>query len=408
MDIKTVPISDIKPYENNPRKNEKAVDRVAASIREFGWKQPLVVDREGVIIAGHTRYKAAKKLGLDEVPVVFATDLSEEQVKAYRLADNKTAEIAEWDFDLLNAELLILGDAGFDMASFGFEPSPKEAVEDDFDVDNAMPEEPMTRRGDIWLLGDHRLMCGDCISRADVERLMDGQKARMICTDPPWNVNYGADLAQDNPQHYKLRTIQNDNMSSEQFNAFLNASFSNMKEICFPGTMVYVFRSAQEWGNMMNVMEGLDYHWSSTIIWVKDQLVLSRKDYHTRYEPIWYGWAEGARLLPLEDRKQSDVWEFDRPKTSVEHPTMKPVPLIGRILTNGSRQGDLVLDLFGGSGTTLIAAEQTGRICRMMELDTRYCDVIVKRYMETSSSEERVILLRGDKRIPFKDIHQME
>lgn len=223
-------------------------------------------------------------------------------------------------------------------------------------------------------------MCGDSTIIDDVKLLMGGCKAKMVFTDPPWNVNYGAE-EEGNPMGYKHRTIMNDFMGTEDFKDFMYSAFRCMNEVSEPGCMTYVVMSAQEWGNMMLTLALNDYHWSSTLIWNKDQLVLSRKDYHTKYEPIWYGWKSGeARLHPLEDRKQCDVWDFERPKRSDEHPTMKPVALVARAIQNSSNRGDSVLDLFGGSGTTLIACEETDRNCFMMELDPHYVDVIIKRW----------------------------
>lgn len=385
-------ISEIRPYENNPRQNDAAVEYVANSIRVFGWKQPIVIDKDGVIVAGHTRYKAAQKLGKTTVPCVVADDLTPEQVKAYRLADNKVAELATWDFSELEFELADLEDL-FDMSEFGFfdeeEESDADIEEDEPDLEP--PEEPKAKRGDIYQLGRHRLMCGDSTVEADVAKLMDGKKARMVFTDPPWNVNYGAE-EEGNPMGYKPRTIMNDFMGTEDFKHFMDGAFHCMNFASEPGAMTYVVMSAQEWGNMMLTLAGNDYHWSSTIIWNKDQLVLSRKDYHTKYEPIWYGWKEGGpRLHPLEDRKQSDVWDFDRPKVSLEHPTMKPVALVAHAIDNSSDKGDLVLDLFGGSGTTLIASEQTGRDCCMMELDPKYVDVIVNRWEQLTGKKAILI-----------------
>ena len=390
MDIVLKQITDITPYEKNPRKNDEAVKYVAESIKQFGFKVPIVIDKHGVIVAGHTRYKAAKKLCMTEVPCIVADDLTDEQIKAFRLADNKVAEKAEWDFDLLAGELEDLFD--IDMTAFGFdegfEDEPVEVVEDDFEV--APPEEPKAKRGDIYKLGNHRLMCGDSTSLEDVGRLMDGEKATMGFTDPPWNVNYGA-VKDGNAQGYKPRTILNDFMGTEDFKEFMNKAFASLNFAMHDGAMTYVVMSAQEWGNMMLTLAQNNYHWSSTIIWNKDSLVLSRKDYHTKYEPIWYGWKEGSRLCPLEDRKQSDVWDIPRPKKSEEHPTMKPVELVARAITNSSKKGDVVIDLFGGSGTTLIASEQTGRCCRMMELDPKYVDVIVNRWEQLTGEKAELI-----------------
>jgi DNA modification methylase len=275
--------------------------------------------------------------------------------------------------------------------------------EDNFDANKALDEieTPITRHGDIWLLGKHRLMCGDSTSFSEVRQLMDGKKARFIFTDPPWNVDYGSDAKHPS---WKPRQILNDKMSTEQFGAFLLAAFQCMASVSEPGCMAYVVMSAQEWGNIMPAMRQAGYHWSSTIIWAKDSLVLSRKDYHTQYEPIWYGWLEGTRLCPLKDRKQSDLWDIPRPKVSIEHPTMKPVALVAKAILNSSRSGDVALDLFGGSGTTLIAAEQTERVCFMMELDAKYCDVIVKRYTEQAGGADRVFLLRDGAETAYADV----
>lgn len=370
-------IKELKPYKNNPRNNDNAVDAVAASIKEFGFKVPIVIDKNNEIVAGHTRYRASLKLGLATVPCIVADDLNEEQIRAFRLADNKTGELAEWNFELLGEELLGID---MDMLQFGFEEieEPTEAVEDDYNVE--VPEEPNSKLGDIYLLGDHRLMCGDSTISNDVELLMNGDLADMVFTDPPWNVDYG-NVDEDNEQGYKKRTIMNDSMSSVQFLEFLNSAFENMSINSKAGASTYVVMSAQEWGSLMPALAENGFHWSSTIIWNKDRLVLSRKDYHTKYEPIWYGWKDGERrLFPLKDRKQTDVWDFERPSRSDEHPTMKPIALVKQAIDNSSNKGSIVLDLFGGSGTTIIASEQSKRKCFMMELDPKYVDVIIDRW----------------------------
>lgn len=406
MDIKMVPIKAIVPYENNPRKNSEAVKYVVNSIREFGFKIPMVLDANNVIVCGHTRFLAAKKLGMSEVPCTYADDLTEEQIKAFRLADNKTAEFAEWDIDKLSIELQELPD--INMADFGF-LDEFDAFEEPEEIKQDTPPEvdegePTSLPGDIYILGQHRLICGDSTDIATIERLMGGEKADMVFTDPPWNVNYGA-VDKGNAMGYKPRTIKNDFMGTEEFKNFMYQAFKCMNEASKPGAMTYVVMSAQEWGNMMLTLAQNNYHWSSTIIWNKDRLVLSRKDYHTKYEPIWYGWKEGeSRLCPLEDRKQSDVWDFERPSKSEEHPTMKPVPLVARAITNSSKPGNNVLDLFGGSGTTLIASEQVNRKCFMSELDPKYCDVIVKRYINIKGSDAGVFVLREGTKIPYSEI----
>lgn len=401
MEIKNVRTENIQMYDKNPRKNDAAVSKVAESIKQFGFKQPIVVDRDGVIIAGHTRYKAAIELGLDEVPVLYANDLTDAQVKAYRLADNKTAEYSEWDVDLLAGELGELEELDFDMLPFGFENDYVETIEDGFDIKGALQniEEPVSRRGDIWQLGRHRLMCGDATSEEDVNALINGKRAAMAWTDPPWNVDYGSSF---NPKwrNGTDRRILNDSMDSSEFGEFLYKSFICMRNVLMDGAMVYAVMSAQEWGNIMKVMEEAGFHWPSTIIWNKDHFVLSRKDYHTKYEPMWYGWlGNEKRLCPLTDREQSDVWDIDRPISSPEHPTMKPVELVARSIRNSSRKDNLIIDFFGGSGTTLIAAEQTGRVCNMMELDPKYVDVICARY-ENITGTKAVRIREGQEALP--------
>lgn len=396
MEIKELPIESIIPYDKNAKMHpQDQIDHIANSLERFGWKQPVVVDKDNVVIAGHGRLLAAKQLGWDLVPVLYADDLTEEEVRAFRLADNKTNE-STWDDELLNFELGELADS-IDMSDFGFDLSE---LEDDYtevtedEYNEPLPENPKTKRGDIYQLGVHRLICGDSTDAADIGKLMGGEKADMVFTDPPWNVNYGA-VDSDNRQGYNPRTIMNDFMGTEEFKKFMFSAFERMNEASKSGACTYVVMSAQEWGNMMLTLAENDYHWSSTIIWKKDTLVLSRKDYHTQYEPIWYGWKSGARLCPLEDRKQSDVWEFDRPKRSEEHPTMKPVGLVARAVQNSSKKGDIVVDLFGGSGTTMIACEQTDRICYMSELDPKYCDVIVDRWEKFTG--EKAVLLENEK-----------
>jgi len=389
--IQDIDVNSIKLYKNNPRNNDKAVEAVAKSIKQFGFKVPLVVDENNEIVCGHTRLKAAKQLKIQTVPCLIADDLTDEQIKAFRIADNKTAEFAEWNDELLAKELEDLKLADFDLSLTAFDLSECEKLMDslkagaesegeneDDNFDPELPEDPVTQKGDLWILGKHRLFCGDSTKDDDVAVLMQDDKADMVFTDPPWNVNYGAT---DHPS-WKSRTIMNDAMSTEDFKGFMDSTFKVMNKFSKSGCMTYVVMSAQEWGNMMLTLAANEYHWSSTIIWNKDSLVLSRKDYHTKYEPIFYGWKEGqARLHPLDDRKQCDVWDIPRPKISELHPTTKPVELVVRAIKNSSNMKNIVLDLFGGSGTTLIACIDTERYCRMMELDPKYVDVIVKRYI---------------------------
>lgn len=404
--IEYLPISALAPYERNTRAHGKDdVDAIALSIKKYGMNDPVGIwsDRN-IIVEGHGRVLACKKLGMKEVPVVHLDHMTDEERREYAILHNKTAELSAWDWDALAMEL-----SEVDLSEFDIDwnlpnldiSEDEEAYEDDFDGEP--PEEAFSQLGDLFILGEHRLLCGDSTNPADVKKLMGGATADMVFTDPPWNVNYGA-TEEGNPQGYKPRTIMNDSMSTEAFKDFMNSAFARMSEASKDGCMTYVVMSAQEWGNLMLTLVENGYHWSSTIIWNKDQLVLSRKDYHTKYEPIWYGWKDGApRLCPLKDRKQCDVWDFERPKRSDEHPTMKPVALVARAIQNSSQPGDIVLDLFGGSGTTLIAAEQTSRACRMMELDQKYCDVIVKRYLKLNGSNTATVIRDGQEiEFPFE------
>lgn len=391
-EVRALPITDLVPYSANPRKNDKAVKPLSNSVHDFGFLVPVVVDNfeHMELASGHTRLKSVLKLceqdGRDpatvKVNVVSAEHLTPEQLKAFRIADNKVAELAEWDDDLLAKEIAALPD--FNFGDFGFDLSDLETKdanteEDDFEVDEETIV-PRCVKGEVYILGDHRLMCGSSTDPADVAKLMAGDKAVFVFTDPPWNVAYGADQQKNNPQGHKKRSILNDSMSTEDFKDFMDATWKSLNASTVPGAMVYAVMSAQEWGNMMLTLKDNGLHWSSTIIWAKDSLVLSRKDYHTQYEPIWYGWTDGSRVCPLEDRKQSDLWSIPRPKRSDIHPMMKPIELVVRALVNSSHKGDVTLDLFGGSGTTLIASERTGRKCRMMELDPKYAEAIMLRW----------------------------
>ena len=398
MELEIVYLSpdDLTPYKGNTRKHSpRDIEQIKESIKADGFLDPVGIwGDDNLIVEGHGRQIAALELGLEKIPCIRLDHLTETQRRDYAIRHNRTAELSEWDFGKLEEEIAALEIQGVDLSGLEFdlgeleELEAPEIVDDNFDPDKEV--ETKSKLGDIWQLGRHRLMCGDSTKEEDVEKLMNGTKARMVFTDPPWNVNYGAT---DHPS-WKQRSILNDYMGTDEFREFMDKAFHCMNFASEPGAMTYVVMSAQEWGNMMLTLAKNDYHWSSTIIWNKDQLVLSRKDYHTKYEPIWYGWKDGnARLHPLEDRKQCDVWDFDRPKASPEHPTMKPVELVARAVSNSSNENDPVLDLFGGSGTTLIACEQLDRDCFMMELDPHYVSVIVNRWEEFTG--EKAVLING-------------
>ena len=373
MDIINIALKDLKPYENNPRKNDDAVKYVAESIKEFGFKVPIVIDKNNVIVAGHTRYKAAKKLKMSEVPCIIADDLTDEQIKAFRLADNKVAEKAEWDFDLLNAELDDIID--LDMELFGFEDAlqddAEEAVEDEFEVE--LPAEPKSKLGDIYQLGNNRLMCGDSTVLEDVEKLMGGEQADMLLTDPPYNVNY------EGKTKDKLK-IKNDQMGNDNFRQFLTDAFSNADMVMKPGAVFYIWHADSEGYNFRGACFDAGWTVRQCLILNKISMVIGRQDYQWKHEPCLYGWKEGAGHLWASDRKQTTVINFDKPTRNDMHPTMKPIPLFDYQIKNNTKGGDVVLDLFGGSGTTIMACEQNGRRGYSMEYDPRYVDVIVDRW----------------------------
>ena len=340
-----------------------------------------------MIVAGHTRYKASKKLGLKEVPCIVADDLTEEQIKAYRLADNKVAELAEWDFDLLGEELD--GILDIDMSDFGFdfnlEEEEKEVVEDDFDVE--LPEEPRTKLGDIYQLGNHRLMCGDSTSITDVEKLMGGDLADMLLTDPPYNVDY------EGKTKDKLK-IENDKMDNDNFRQFLIDAFSNADMVMKAGAVFYIWYADSEGYNFRGACFDVGWKVRQCLIWNKNSMVMGRQDYHWKHEPCLYGWKDGAGHLWASDRKQTTVISFDRPTRNDLHPTMKPVPLFDYQIKNNTKGGDIVLDLFGGSGTTIMACEQNERRAYTMEFDPRYVDVIINRWEQFTG--RKAVLLNGN------------
>ena len=385
MNIINIELKKIKQYEKNPRKNDEAVGPVAESIKEFGFKSPIIVDKDNVIVAGHTRYKAAKRLKLKEVPCIVADDLTEEQIKAFRLADNKVGEIAEWDFDLLNMELESIS---FDMSSFGFnilnEEEGKEIEEDEYDLEEKLKniEEPKSKYGDIYQLGKHRLMCGDSTKIEDVEKLMNGNKVDLLITDPPYNVNYegGNGLK-----------IKNDNMDNDNFRKFLTDAFSTADSVMKEGAVFYIWHADSEGYNFRGACFDNNWKVRQCLIWNKNSMVMGRQDYHWKHEPCLYGWKDGASHLWASDRKQTTILDFDKPTKNAEHPTMKPVKLFDYQIKNNTKKDDIVLDLFGGSGTTLIACEQNGRISYNMELDPKYVDVIIDRW-ETLTGEKAILL----------------
>lgn len=399
MNIIEKPINEVIPYEKNPRINDNAVPAVMKSIEEFGFKVPIVIDKNGTIVTGHTRLKAAKKLGMKTVPCIVADDLTPEQIKAFRLADNKVAEAAEWDMELLAEELD--GIVDIDMSDFNFgditdSPSSEDVVEDD-DENIELPREPKTRLGDIWVIGRHKLMCGDATSEDVLKRLMGGDKADMYLTDPPYNVAY------EGKTEDKL-TIQNDSMEDSAFYQFLVDSFVAADSVMNEGAAFYVWHADSEGYNFRGACRAVEWELRECLIWNKNTMVLGRQDYQWKHEPCLYGWKGGAAHNWYSDRKQTTVIDMNKPNRNAEHPTMKPVQLFAYLMENSSKPGDIVLDSFCGSGTTLIACEQMSRAARVLELDPKYCDVIVERYINLVGNSDEVSVERNGKIIKYADL----
>jgi len=419
MHVELRPIESIRPYANNPRLNDAAVDAVAASLRAYGFRQPIVVDEEGVIIVGHTRYKAAVKLGMETVPVHVAVGLSPAQTKAYRIADNQTAALSQWDDDKLPLELADLQGMDFDLNLTGFSAEELQRLlgsetnegEADPDAVPEPPDEATTRPGDLWILGKHRLLCGDSSKAEDVDRLLGGAPIHLVNTDPPYNVkveprsnnaiaaglssfqgathHQSLDVARhpekaqatDKKLRAKDRPLMNDFVSDEEFERLLQAWFGNMARVLLPGRGFYIWGGYANVGNYPPVLKACELYFSQAIIWDKQHPVLTRKDYMGAHEWCFYGWREGAAHHYYGPNNATDLWAVKKVNPqSMIHLTEKPVELAARALEYSSKPGENVLDMFGGSGSTLIAAEQTGRKAFLMELDPLYCDVIVSRY----------------------------
>lgn len=389
------PIDRLIPYARNPRKNDEVVDKMAAAIQEFGFRIPIVARSDGAVVDGHLRLKAAQRLGLTEVPVALADDLSEAQIKAFRLLANRSASWAEWDDELLQLELEDLKDLGFDLAHTGFtdeeladflEGGEAGSGNSDEDAVPEAPVTPITKPGDVYVLGNHRLLCGDSTVLSNVEMVLDGALADMVFTDPPYNVDYG-NTAKDKMRGNN-RTIMNDNLG-EGFEAFLYDACVNMLAVCKGA--IYVCMSSSELHTLQKAFVAAGGKWSTFVIWAKNTFTLGRSDYQRQYEPILYGWKQGTDHFWCGARDQGDVWFVNKPRVNDLHPTMKPVELVERAIHNSSKNRDIVLDCFGGSGTTLIACEKAGRQARLIELDPKYCDVIVQRWEEfTGKTAERI------------------
>jgi len=408
MVIQTLPVDKLVPADYNPRKDLKPGDpeyeKLKRSLSEFGYVEPVIWNKTtGHVVGGHQRLKVLIDTGVTEVECVVV-EMGEDKEKALNVALNKIN--GEWDKDKLSLLIADLQGADFDVSLTGFDAPELDALfkdaqrkgvqDDDFDVDAALKEPAMTKPGDLWLLGKHRLVCGDSTKRDVFELLMDGGQANLVVTDPPYNVNYEGSAGK----------IKNDNMTDSAFYDFLLASFQNMEASMANDASIYVFHADTEGLNFRKAFSEAGFYLSGTCIWKKQSLVLGRSPYQWKHEPVLFGWKKKGRHEWYADRKQTTIWEFDKPKQNADHPTMKPVELLAYPILNSSMANCVVLDPFGGSGSTLIACEQTDRVCRMIELDEKYCDVIVERYIEQVGDSDQVLLFRDGAKIPYNDILQ--
>ncbi len=402
-EMQLIPLGKLVPYVNNARTHSpEQLTKLRSSLREFGFINPVIIDREFNVIAGHGRIAAAKEEGMEEVPCVFADFLTEAQKKAYILADNRMALDAGWDEELLRIEIESLQGADFDVSLTGFGEDEiadlfagdgeKGVKDDDFDLSAALEKAAFVERGDIWTVGRHRLVCGDATSAEDVAALMDGKKANLIVTDPPYGVSFksGSGLS-----------IQNDSMKGDEFYTFLYNSFSQMAAHLENGGAAYVFHADTEGLNFRKAFVDAGFHLAGVCIWVKNSLVLGRSDYQWQHEPVLYGFLKNGKHPWYSDRKQTTIWNYDKPKRNKNHPTSKPLDLLGYPICNSSQENAIVLDTFGGSGSTMMACEQTDRICCMMELDEKYASVILRRAVETGIAQEDIFVERSGEKIPY-------
>ena len=404
-DMELVSISKLVPYVNNARTHSpEQINKLRSSLREFGFINPVIIDRNYGIIAGHGRVIAAREEGITEVPCVFVDHLTDSQKKAYILADNRMALDAGWDEELLRVEIESLQAENFDVGLTGFDDkeiadlfkTENEQVEDDdFDLSAALEKAAFVEEGDVWVVGKHRLVCGDATNPEDVNKLMDGKRANLIVTDPPYGVSFKSSSG---------LTIQNDSMKNEEFYQFLKNAFTNMAAHLEPGGAAYVFHADTEGLNFRQAFIDAGFHLAGCCIWVKDSLVLGRSDYQWQHEPVLYGFLKNGKHSWYSDRKQTTIWNFKKPKRNENHPTSKPLDLLSYPIGNSSQENAIVVDTFGGSGSTMMACERSNRICYMMELDKKYASVILRRYVEDTGDSEGVYCLREDKQIPYSEL----
>ena len=406
-EMQLVPIDKLIPYANNARTHSpEQLNKLRSSLREFGFINPVIIDRDFNVIAGHGRILAAKAENISEVPCVFVDYLTHAQKKAYIIADNRMALDAGWDEEMLKVEIEALQADDFDLGLTGFDEKELAAFfdddsdtkDDDFDVDAEMEKPCMTKPGDLWLLGNHRLVCGDSTKQETYELLMNGKLANLVVTDPPYNVNYEGSAGK----------IKNDNLENEKFYQFLFDAFTCMEKAMVNDASIYVFHADTEGLNFRKAFADAGFYLSGTCIWKKQSLVLGRSPYQWQHEPCLFGWKKNGKHQWYSDRKQTTIWEFDKPKKNGDHPTMKPILLIAYPIKNSSMSNCIVLDPFGGSGSTLIACEQTNRICHTIELDEKFCDVIVKRYIEQVGSADGVFVVRDGKTVAYSELEVVD
>ena len=404
-EMQLISIDKLVPYVNNARTHSaEQILKLRSSLREFGFVNPIIIDREFNVIAGHGRLMAAKEEGIEEVPCVFVDYLTDAQKKAYILADNRMAMDAGWDDELLKIEMEELQNLGYDLEFTGFDEKEladlfgvddKEVKEDEFDLTAALEKASFVERGDVWFVGKHKLMCGDATSSEDVAKLMEDKKANLILTDPPYNVAFKSSDG---------LTIQNDSMDNNDFYEFLYLSFKNMADHLEKGGAAYVFHADTEGLNFRKAFIDAGFHLAGCCIWVKDSLVLGRSDYQWQHEPVLYGFMQNGKHPWYSDRKQTTIWNFDKPKKNSNHPTSKPLDLLAYPINNSTQANAIVIDTFGGSGSTLMACEQMNRICYTMELDEKYASVILRRYVEDTNDSENVYVIRNGEKILYKDL----
>ena len=404
-EMQLVPIDKLIPYANNARTHSpEQLNKLRSSLREFGFINPVIIDRDFNVIAGHGRILAAKAENISEVPCVFVDYLTPAQKKAYIIADNRMALDAGWDEEMLKVEIEALQADDFDLGLTGFDEKELAAFfdddsdtkDDDFDVDAEMEKPCMTKPGDLWLLGNHRLVCGDSTKQETYELLMNGKLANLVVTDPPYNVNYEGSAGK----------IKNDNLENEKFYQFLFDAFTCMEKAMANDASIYVFHADTEGLNFRKAFADAGFYLSGTCIWKKQSLVLGRSPYQWQHEPCLFGWKKNGKHQWYSDRKQTTIWEIDKPNG--DHPTMKPILLISYPIKNSSMSNCIVLDPFGGSGSTLIACEQTNRICHTIELDEKFCDVIVKRYIEQVGSADGVFVVRDGKTVAYSELEVVD